>query len=106
MVMRSPETVVVALLGATFAVVGLLLAQSVMALRAHERMVEATLQDFAAFASERIAGDLDSEFASIFLDQIAAGRTAHYAWLAGEAGADEVPEGRWSVPEGAMAEAA
>ena len=98
----SPDTMAVALLGATFVVVTLLLGQALMTLRSHELMVEATLEDFAGFASERIAAELNSTFSSIFLDQIAAGRTAHYAWVAGEEEPDRLPVGRYGLPQGAI----
>ena len=97
-----PDTLAVALLGATFLVVTILLGQALLTLRSHELTVEATLEDFAGFASERIAGELNSTFASIFLDQIAAGRTAHYAWVDRQGEGDALPTGRWLVPEGAI----
>ncbi len=47
----NSDTMAVALIGATFAVVTLLLGQALLTLRSHELMVEATLEDFAGFAS-------------------------------------------------------
>jgi len=97
-----PDTLAVALLGATFLVVTLLLGQALMTLRSNELMVEATLDDFAGFAAERIAGELNSTFASIFLDQIAVSRTAHYAWVDGLDVGNDLPTGRWLPPENAI----
>jgi len=79
----SSDTIVVALLAATLAVVSVLLAQALVTVRAHERVVAATLDDFAAYAAERVAADLNSTFSSIFLDEITASRAGHYAWVAG-----------------------
>ena len=98
----NPDTPAVALIGATFVVVTLLLGQALMTLRSHELMVEATLEDFAGFASERIAAELNSTFTSIFLDQIAVSRSAHYSWVSGEDESANLPSGRWALPRGAI----
>jgi len=98
----NPDTPAVALIGATFVVVTLLLTQALMTLRAHELMVEATLEDFAGFASERIAAELNATFTSIFLDQIAVSRSAHDSWLSGDEESDDLPSGRWALPPGAI----
>ena len=78
----NPETGALALLGVLFVVVALLLGQAVLALRSHERVVQTSLEDLAGFAAERVAEELNATFSSIFLDRIAAARTAHDAWIA------------------------
>jgi signal transduction histidine kinase len=99
----SLDTVAVALLGVSSLVVAALLAQSLLTLRSHERTVAATLADFSAFAAEGVAAELDWRFTSIFLDQIALGRSAHYAWTAGDDGTEGVlPPARWAVPDEAI----
>jgi signal transduction histidine kinase len=97
-----PERVAVALLGATFLVTALLLGQAVLALRSQERLVEATLRDFAAFAAHGVAAELDQMFGALFLDQIAVSRAAHYAWITAPDREPRVPSGRRSVPDGAI----
>ena len=99
------DRLIVGLLGATFAAVGLLLAQAFTTVLSHERMIEATLQDFAGFAAEGIATELNTTFTAIFLDQISAGRSAHYAWVADAANAedsDDLPRGDIALPQGAV----
>jgi signal transduction histidine kinase len=97
-----PERMAVALFGAAFLVVGLFLAQSLLTLRTHERVVDATLKDFAAFAADGIVAELNSTFAAIFLDHISVSRAAHYAWASGDAQAAEVTRGRQRLPGGAV----
>jgi len=104
------DRLIVGLLGATFVAVGLLLAQAFTTVRSHERMIEATLEDFAGFAAEGIATELNTTFTAIFLDQISAGRSAHYAWVADAANAagtdagdsDDLPRGDIALPQGAV----
>ena len=96
------DRLIVGLLGATFAAVGLLLAQAFTTVLSHQRMIEATLQDFAGFAAEGIATELNTTFTAIFLDQISAGRSAHYAWVADAEDSGELPRGDLTLPEGAV----
>ena len=97
------DKLTVVLLAATFLVVAVLLGQALMTMRSHRMLVEATLEDFATFAAERVASELNGAFASIFLDQIAVSRTANYAWAAGAPDSIRLPIGRWPIPDSAVA---
>ena len=50
-----PEAVAASLLGAAFVVMAALLLQAVATVRTHERVVTATLEDFAGFAGLAVA---------------------------------------------------
>lgn len=56
-------------------------------------MVDVTLGDYAGFAAERIATELDETFTGLFLDQLALSRSAHYAWTADSTAPGERPTG-------------
>lgn len=84
---------VVILLAATLLLVVGLLVQSLLALRAHRAMIEATLGDYAGFAAENIATELDQTFTGLFLDQLGLSRSAHYAWVADSVASRQRPTG-------------
>lgn len=95
------DRLLLGLTASAFLVVALLLVQGVAAARSYRLVAEAALDDFAGFAAQRLATELNGTFAAIFLDQIAAGRAAHEAWLVG-GNVRAQPRGRWSLPPGAV----
>ncbi len=76
----NADRVAVVVLGVAFVVVGVLLAQTVLAMRSHEQVTRTALEDFAGFAADRMADALDATFSALFLDRIAVARAAHDGW--------------------------
>lgn len=68
------------LLTISLLVVLALFGQSLLTLRSHRTVVEATLEDFAAFGAERIASELDRWYGAVIPEQLEVARTAHYRW--------------------------
>lgn len=76
--------------------------QGLFTLRSQRAMVDATLSDFAAFAAERVANELDQTFAALFLDQLILSRAAHYEWVASPEAPGDRPTGERELPAEAV----
>lgn len=88
------------LLGVTLVVVGGFLVQGLLAQRAHRLVLDTAMNDFAAFAAERVAAAVDQEFTALFLDQIRIAAAADAEWTV--SGNRPAPSPGRGVPEGAI----
>lgn len=97
---RRLEVGVALALGATLLVVGASWLQGLRSAQANQVLVEAALGDIAAFAAERVSGELDQLFVALFLDQIAVARRTHYEWRSNGESAD--PDRGRPLPAGSI----
>ena len=97
------EPRVIALVGATFLVVGGLLVHGLLTQRSHRLMIDATLGDYSGFAAERVATELDQTFTALFLDHTGLARSAHYNWVADPSTSVDRPVASRAVPASGIA---